>query len=133
MDVVLSMPFITKAEDVIDRTGGDENGKDVRLKVVSSVSEALGIDLWLDGLHLRGRLTNASGQQDAQRALEAQVRWRLGTAVFREVSGSERESDLAALPPSTLREKVDAHDTGKLIYPLEINAFTSGQNSGRWG
>lgn len=73
MDVVLSAPFITKAENVIGRTG-DEHSKDVRLKFVASISEALGIDLWLDGLHLRGRLMNASGQQDAQRELEAQVR-----------------------------------------------------------
>lgn len=74
MDVVLSAPFVAKAESVIGRTG-EENSKDVRLKFVSSISEALGIDLWLDGSHLRGRLMNAAGQQDAQLALEAQVRW----------------------------------------------------------
>lgn len=47
--------------------------KDIRHGFVERLSEAVGIDLWLDGLELRGRVVNACGQASAQAKLETQV------------------------------------------------------------
>ena len=49
------------------------NSKDVRYQFLFKISEATGVDLWLDGNRLKGLVTDAGLREAAQATLDEQV------------------------------------------------------------
>lgn len=56
-----------------DRTPEQPYFKDFRLGCVAPISDALGLDLWLDGVHLRGVVSGSTARQYVQAKLDREV------------------------------------------------------------
>lgn len=72
VSVFLWKALIVRA-DKADRKD-DASGKDLRPAFVTSISEVVGTDLWLDGVYLRGEVVDSTDQEPAQAKLEGEVR-----------------------------------------------------------
>ena len=72
VSILLWPALIANAEQATDRKR-EGNSKDLRHAFATSISEAAGIDLWLDGFHLRGMVADAADHEAAQARLEEQV------------------------------------------------------------
>ena len=72
VSILLWPALIANAEQATDRKR-EGNSEDLRHAFATSISEAAGIDLWLDGFHLRGMVADATHHEAAQARLEEQV------------------------------------------------------------
>ncbi|CAM9548885.1 unnamed protein product [Ectocarpus sp. 12 AP-2014] len=73
VSVELSPMLVSKAAQRFGRNAVAGGVKDIRYRFVETLSEAVGVDLWLDGLELRGQVVDACGQASAQAKLETEM------------------------------------------------------------
>ncbi|CBN76900.1 hypothetical protein Esi_0023_0181 [Ectocarpus siliculosus] len=74
VSVELSPMLVSKAAQRYGRNVVAGGVKDIRYRFVETLSEAVGVDLWLDGLELRGQVVDPCGQASAQAKLETERR-----------------------------------------------------------